>query len=148
MLAELLTPAHVFGGFGVLVGMAGGFAALIGYYRVQSHKVWRESAEGWKVENEANKERADRLAVELGHTAAELKHANMKTDITAVLGVLQKQHLEATAILTRIADESAARNGQIQKLLLEHSDQEQEAWTAALRIASETQKTVAALKST
>jgi LPS sulfotransferase NodH len=132
---------------GAIVLIIVGFVSAVGYTRAQSMKIWRESAEGWKTENEANKERADRLATDLARTAAELRDRIHATDITSVLKVLQTQHKEATAVLTRIADESAERNGQIAKLLIEHSKDEQEAWMAALHIANETLKTVAALRS-
>ncbi len=101
------------GGIFLLLGVA----AAIGYTRSQAQKIWRESAEGWKAENDANKEKAERVASELIHTAAELKNANSRTDLSVVLGTLRSQHLESTTILTRIADESQERNGHIASVL-------------------------------
>lgn len=147
MLASLPGDMGWLPNVGAIVLIIIGFVSAVGYARVQSGKVWRESSEGWKIENEVNKERADRIASELAHTAAELKSANLRTDITHVLEVLQVQHKEATAVLTRIADESAERNGQIATLIMQHGKTEQEAWTAALNVANETLKTVAALRS-
>ncbi len=144
--------------------LAAGTAAAIGYYRSKAQDVWRQTAEGWHQENEANKERADRLAAELAHTAAELKTANMRTDITNVLAVLQGQHKEATAILTRIAneaveradsqatllkriaDESAERNGHIAETFSKHTIEEAAIWKDVVSILADTRKTVESLR--
>lgn len=152
--------------FGAIAAASVGAAAAVGYWRSSSQKVWRETAEGWKTENEANKVRADRLAEELAHTATELKAANMRTDITAVLGVLQTQHKEATAVLTRIADEGAARdeahvamlkriadesaerNGHIAEALSRHTADEAVIWRDITKLVTETFNTVEALKAT
>jgi len=141
-----------------------GTVAAVGYSRSQSQKVWRESAEGWRNENEANKEKAARLADELTNTALMLKDAHAKTDITTVLSVLALQHQEATAVLTRIADESASRNGHIARVLAESNEKVQRQHGETLvvltkisqdtaqrsgeiiEIVAETLKTVASLK--
>lgn len=139
-----------------IVSVSVGLATAIGYYRTQAQKVWRESAEGWKTENEANKERADRLAGELVHTASELKEANMRTDITQVLEVLAVQHKEATNILLRIAneamkredkntmllqriaDESADRNGHIANVIVKGNEAQAESLSRIAEVAAET----------
>lgn len=157
-------PLEILPSFGAIVLVIVGIVAAIGYSRSQAQKVWRESAEGWRNENEANKEKATRLADELTKTALMLKDAHAKTDITTVLSVLALQHQEATAVLTRIADESAARNGHIARVLADSNEKVQKQHSETLvvltqishdtsqrsgeiiEIVSETLKTVAALK--
>lgn len=153
---------------GTLVTLIG-IVAAVGYARTHSSRVWREASEGWKLESEAHKERADRLAADLASTAAALASANMRTDITRVLEVLQAQHKEATAflkmiaeeaddlkrlevgektvlLLQRIADESKERNGHIAEALSDNHARTEVAWEKITEIAAETLRTVEELR--